>query len=67
MLLPMLIAGLGIIFSIIGFSLVRIKDDKGNVQKALNIGNWTSIVITTIACYFIVMWMLPENMELRGH
>ena len=35
MLLPMLIAGLGIIFSIIGFTLVRIKDDKGNVQKAL--------------------------------
>ncbi len=66
MLLPMLIAGLGIIFSIIGFTLVRIKDDKGNVQKALNIGNWTSIIITTIACYFIVMWMLPENMELRG-
>ena len=61
-LLPMLIAGLGIIFSIIGFSLVRISDDKGNVQKALNIGNWASIIITTIACYFLVMWMLPENM-----
>jgi K(+)-stimulated pyrophosphate-energized sodium pump len=66
MLLPMLIAGLGIIFSIIGFTLVRIKDDKGNVQKALNIGNWTSVIITTIACYFIVMWMLPEKMSLRG-
>lgn len=67
MLLPMLIAGLGIIFSIIGFTLVRIKDDKGNVQKALNIGNWTSVIITTIACYFIVMWMMPANMTLRGH
>ncbi len=66
MLLPMLIAGLGIIFSIIGFSLVRISDDKGNVQKALNIGNWTSVIITTIACYFVVMWMLPEKMTLRG-
>jgi K(+)-stimulated pyrophosphate-energized sodium pump len=66
-LLPMLIAGLGIIFSIIGCSLVRISDDKGNVQKALNIGNWTSVVITTIACYFIVMWLLPANMELRGY
>jgi K(+)-stimulated pyrophosphate-energized sodium pump len=65
-LLPMLIAGLGIIFSIIGFSLVRISDDKGSVQKALNLGNWTSIIITTIACYFVVMWMLPENMTLRG-
>ena len=67
MLLPMLIAGLGIIFSIIGFALVRISDDDGNVQKALNMGNWTSVIITTIACYFIVMWMLPANMELRGH
>lgn len=67
MLLPMLIAGLGIVFSIIGFTLVRIKDDKGNVQKALNLGNWTSVIITTIACYFIVMWMMPANMTLRGH
>ncbi|HVE59884.1 MAG TPA: sodium-translocating pyrophosphatase [Pyrinomonadaceae bacterium] len=67
MLLPMLIAGLGIIFSIIGFTLVRISDDKGNVQRALNLGNWTSVIITTIACYFIVMWMMPENMTLRGH
>lgn len=66
-LLPMVIAGLGIIFSIIGCSLVRIKDDKGSVQKALNLGNWTSVIITTIACYFVVMWMLPEKMSLRGH
>ena len=67
MLLPMLIAGLGIIFSIIGFLFVRIADDLGNVQKAMNIGNWISVTITTIACYFIVMWMLPANMILRGH
>lgn len=67
MLLPMLIAGLGIVFSIIGFTLVRISDDKGNVQKALNIGNWTSVIITTIACYFIVMWMMPAKLSLRGH
>ncbi len=67
MLLPMLIAGLGIIFSIIGFTLVRIADDKGNVQKALNLGNWTSVIITVIACYFIVMWMMPAQMTLRGH
>src|SRR5215204_3009144 len=66
-LLPMLIAGLGIIFSVIGCSLVRISDDQGNVQKALNIGNWTSVILTTIACFFLVKWMLPENMTLRGH
>ncbi len=67
MLLPMVIAGVGIVFSIISFSLVRISDDKGNVQRALNLGNYTSIIITTIACYFIVMWMLPANMTLRGY
>ncbi len=66
-LLPMLIAGLGIIFSIIGTTLVRITHDGGNVQKALNLGNWTSVIITTISCYFIVMWMLPSTMTLRGH
>jgi K(+)-stimulated pyrophosphate-energized sodium pump len=66
-LLPMVIAGIGIIFSVIGCSLVRISDDKGNVQKALNIGNWTSIILTTIACYFLVMWMMPAHMTLRGH
>lgn len=65
-LLPMVIAGVGIIFSIIGCSLVRISDDKGNVQKALNIGNWTSVILTTIACFFLVKWMLPESMTLRG-
>jgi len=67
LLLPMVIAAVGIIFSTISFSLVRISDDKGNVQRALNTGNYTSIIITTIACYFIVMWMLPANMTLRGY
>ena len=66
-LLPMVIAGVGIVFSIIGCAMVRISDDKGDVQKALNIGNWSSVILTTIACYFLVMWMLPENMVLRGH
>lgn len=66
-LLPMVIAGIGIVFSIIGCSLVRIADDKGNVQMALNIGNWTSVVLTTIACFFLVQWMMPAEMVLRGH
>ncbi|MBC7474236.1 MAG: sodium-translocating pyrophosphatase, partial [Candidatus Sericytochromatia bacterium] len=67
MLLPMVIAGIGIIFSIIGCSIVKISDDQGDVQKALNLGNWTSVILTTIACFFLVRWMLPENMSLRGH
>lgn len=66
-LLPMLIAGLGIIFSIIGTLFVRVKGEKDSVQNALNLGNWSSIVLTVIASYFIVNWMLPENMNLRGY
>lgn len=65
-LLPMLIAGMGLIFSIVGTFFVRIKDEKGNVQNALNLGNWGSIVLTGIASYFLVMWMLPENLNIRG-
>ncbi len=65
-LLPMLIAGLGLIFSIVGTLFVRIKDENSNVQNALNMGNWSSIVLTAIASYFAVNWLLPETMELRG-
>ena len=60
-LLPMVICGLGLIFSIVGTLFVRISDDKGNVQNALNLGNWSSIVLTVIAAYFAVMWLLPEG------
>jgi K(+)-stimulated pyrophosphate-energized sodium pump len=66
-LLPMLICGLGILFSIVGTWFVTIKDEKSNVQTALNLGNWSSIAITAVASYFIVMWMLPENLSMRGY
>ncbi|WP_448699953.1 sodium-translocating pyrophosphatase [Mucilaginibacter sp. AW1-3] len=60
-LLPMVIAGLGLIFSIVGAAMVRIKGEHDSVQKALNMGNWTSIVLTAIATYFVVQWMLPAG------
>ncbi|RZK74403.1 MAG: sodium-translocating pyrophosphatase, partial [Pedobacter sp.] len=66
-LLPMVICGLGIIFSIIGTWFVTIKNEKSNVQNALNLGNYSSIVITAIASFFIVKWMLPETLSLRGY
>ncbi|MCZ2140759.1 MAG: sodium-translocating pyrophosphatase [Bacteroidia bacterium] len=65
-LLPMLIAGLGIIFSIIGMAFVKVKDDNGDVQGALNLGNWGSMIITGVAAFFVVKWMLPATMEIRG-
>jgi len=66
-LLPMVIAGLGLIFSIISTSLVRIKNETDNVQNALNLGNWSSIVLTAISSFFAVKWIMPENMVLRGY
>ena len=66
-LLPMVICGLGILFSIVGTWFVTIKDDNSNVQNALNLGNWSSMLLTVIASYFIVDWMLPETLNLRGY
>jgi K(+)-stimulated pyrophosphate-energized sodium pump len=69
-LLPMVICGLGILFSIVGTWFVTIKDDKSNVQSALNLGNWASMALTVVASYFIVMYMLPDTLtwkdSLRG-
>ena len=69
-LLPMLIAGTGIVFSIIGTFFVKIsdktEDTTAKVQKALNMGNWGSIILTAVASYFLVNFILPENMSLRG-
>ena len=66
-LLPMVICGLGIVFSIVGTWFVRIKDEKSNVQNALNMGNWSSMILTVIASYFVVNWMLPDTLILRGY
>ena len=65
-LLPMIIAGLGLVFSIIGMMFVRVKDDSGDVQKALNMGNWSSIILTAVASFFVVQWLLPDTLNLRG-
>ena len=69
-LLPMVIAGVGILLSIVGTLFVRVSDSAGAsthaVQKALNMGNWGSMILTAIAAYFIVNAILPETMILRG-
>lgn len=69
-LLPMLIAGLGIVFSILGTLFVKIsdttEDTTAKVQKALNLGNWGSIIFNAVSSYFLVNFILPERMILRG-
>ncbi|MBU3658377.1 MAG: sodium-translocating pyrophosphatase [Flavobacteriales bacterium] len=67
-LLPMAIAGFGILFSIIGTLLVRISSNDAKekqVQGALNLGNWVSIALTAVACYGLVTWMLPSTMTME--
>ena len=66
-LLPMSIAGVGIIISLIGTLLVKISSNdakEADVQKALNIGNWASILMVAVACYGLVTWMLPATMQM---
>ncbi|RKS26816.1 K(+)-stimulated pyrophosphate-energized sodium pump [Flavobacterium endophyticum] len=67
-LLPMAIAGVGIIISIIGTMLVKISNNdakEAQVQGALNVGNWVSIGLTAVACYVLVTWMLPATMKMK--
>ena len=66
-LLPMAIAGFGILFSIIGTMLVKISSNDAKekqVQGALNKGNWVSIILTAISCFVLVDYMLPEVMQM---
>lgn len=64
-ILPIMFAGVGIIASIMGTFLVKVNSNdasESKVQTALNIGNWTSIVIIAIAGFFLINWMLPETL-----
>ena len=67
-LLPMSIAGAGIIISLLGTMLVSIKSNdakESEVMGALNKGNWFSIALVAVSCYTLVTWMLPETMKMN--
>ena len=59
-LLPLMIAGVGIIMSIVGTFFVRVKEG-GDPQKALNFGNIVSGILMIIASWFLIKWLLPES------
>lgn len=64
-LLPLVIAGVGILASILGTFLVKISSNDAKepqVQKALDMGNWVAIIITLVASWFLIDWMLPETL-----
>ena len=63
-LLPLFIAGVGIIASIIGTLFIKIKNNdakEAQVQSSFNTGNLISILITLVSCWFLIEWLLPET------
>jgi len=67
-LLPMAIAGVGIIISAVGTMLVKINSNdakEDQVMGALNKGNWVSIALVALSCYLLVDYMLPETMQME--
>ena len=67
-LLPMAIAGIGIIISLIGTLFVKINSNKAKeaeVMGALNKGNGISILLVAISSYFLIDYMLPETLQME--
>ena len=60
--LPLVLAAIGIIMSIIGTFFVKVKEG-GNPQSALNIGEFGSAGLMVVASYFIINTMIPESVE----
>jgi len=63
--LPLALAAVGIIMSIIGTFFVKVKDG-GNPQTALNIGEFGSAGLMVVASYFIIDQMLPASWTFNG-
>ena len=59
-LLPLVLASVGIVTSIIGTFFVKVKEG-GDPHKALNMGEFGSAILMLIATYFITQWMIPNG------
>jgi len=64
-LLPLVLASVGILTSIIGTFFVKVKDG-GDPHTALNIGELLSAVLMLVATFFIVKTMLPATWTVGG-
>ncbi|MDV7400787.1 sodium/proton-translocating pyrophosphatase, partial [Arthrospira platensis SPKY1] len=65
MLLPLMLAAVGIVTSILGTFFVRVKEG-GNPQKALNTGEFLSAFVMLVASYALINWMLPSEWTFNG-
>ena len=64
-LLPLVVAGVGIVVSIAGSFFVRVREG-GNPQAALNAGEFGASGIMAVLSYFIIQWMLPSEWTVAG-
>ena len=67
-LLPMAIAGVGIIISLIGTLFVKINSNdakEAEVMGALNKGNGISILLVAVSCFVLVDYMLPGTLRME--
>jgi len=59
---PLLVGAVGIIAAIISTFFVRLNNDDGNPQKALNFGLWGTNIITAIATYFVANKLFDNSL-----
>lgn len=65
-LLPLVLAGVGIVTSIVGTFFVKVREG-GSPQRALNIGEFGSSAAMVILTWLVIQWMLPASWgELRA-
>ncbi|MBL9154831.1 MAG: sodium-translocating pyrophosphatase [Verrucomicrobiales bacterium] len=64
-LLPLMLAGLGIVASIIGTFLVKVKEG-GSPHRALNTGEIVAGVLMLVGSFILVKQMLPAQWEIDG-
>ena len=64
-MLPLALAGAGIIVSIVATFFVRVKED-GNPQAALNLGMFGSGIIMVVVTYFVCSYFVPQEIEIAN-
>jgi len=62
-LLPLLLAGLGILASIVGTFLVRVKEG-GSPHRALNTGELAAGIVLLVGAYILIQLLLPAQWSL---
>lgn len=64
-ILPIALAAIGLLFSIIACFFVRITET-GSAQRALNTGNFVAIILTIIASYFLINYLVPDSFSIAN-